>query len=129
MNILLNNESVAVFFGSFTVMPDCIDLGVGTNWDYNASNTTVIDAEPPNPVLPNLWKWENGAWTCIDQAALDAYLQEQKDQFNAGQKQKRHAAYVIESDPIFFKSQRGEATQQQWLDAIAAIDARFPYMT
>ena len=129
MNILLNNESVAVFFGGFTVLPDCVDLGVGINWDYNASNTMVIDADPPDPALANLWKWQDGAWVCIDQEALDAYFLEQKTQFNAAQKKKRHAAYVAESDPLFFKSQRGEATQQEWLDAIAAIDARFPYLT
>lgn len=38
----------------------------------------------------------------------------------------RHAAYVAESDPIFFMSQRGEATQQQWLDKVAEIKARWP---
>ena len=54
---------------------------------------------------------------------------EYKHAYNAEQSKKRHAAYVAESDPIFFKSQRGEATQQQWLDAIALIDSRFPYLT
>jgi hypothetical protein len=38
----------------------------------------------------------------------------------------RHAAYVAEADPIFFMSQRGEATQQQWLDKVAEIKARWP---
>lgn len=38
----------------------------------------------------------------------------------------RKAAYVAESDPIFFMWQRGEATQQQWLDKIAEIQARWP---
>jgi len=38
----------------------------------------------------------------------------------------RYAAYVAESDPIFFMSQRGEATQQQWLDKVAEIKARWP---
>jgi len=38
----------------------------------------------------------------------------------------RHAAYVAESDPLFFKWQRGEATQQEWLDKIAEIKARWP---
>jgi hypothetical protein len=54
------------------------------------------------------------------QAALTA-------QFNAQQKKNRFATYTIESDPIFFKSQRGEATNQEWLDAVAAVDAQFPY--
>ena len=39
----------------------------------------------------------------------------------------REAAYREESDPIFFQVQRGKATQQEWLDKIAEIEARFPY--
>jgi hypothetical protein len=38
----------------------------------------------------------------------------------------RRAAYAAESDPIYFMWQRGEATQQQWLDKIAEIKARHP---
>jgi hypothetical protein len=38
----------------------------------------------------------------------------------------RQAAYQKEADPIFFKWQRGEATEQQWLDKIADIRARYP---
>ena len=42
-------------------------------------------------------------------------------------KENRAAAYKLEADPLFFKAQRGEATQQEWLDKIAEIQARFPY--
>jgi hypothetical protein len=35
-------------------------------------------------------------------------------------------AYSAESDPIFFKAQRGEATLQEWQDKIAEIKARYP---
>lgn len=38
----------------------------------------------------------------------------------------RQAAYQSESDPLYFKWQRGEATQEQWLDKIAAIKSRYP---
>lgn len=38
----------------------------------------------------------------------------------------RAQAYRTESDPLFFKSQRGEATQQEWLDKVAEIKARYP---
>jgi hypothetical protein len=62
----------------------------------------------------------DGYMTPEQQAAADAV-------FNAQQKLNRYSAYTKESDPIFFKSQRGEATNQQWLDAIATINARFPY--
>jgi len=39
----------------------------------------------------------------------------------------RSAAYTAEADPIFFKWQRGEATEQEWLDKIEEIRARYPY--
>jgi hypothetical protein len=38
----------------------------------------------------------------------------------------RRIAYVLEADPLFFKAQRGEATEQDWLDKIAEIKSRFP---
>jgi hypothetical protein len=38
---------------------------------------------------------------------------------------KRTQAYRNESDPLFFKSQRGEATHQEWLDKVAEIKARY----
>jgi hypothetical protein len=43
------------------------------------------------------------------------------------QEAKRAAAYNTEADPLFFMAQRGKATQQQWLDKIAEIEARYPY--
>lgn len=39
----------------------------------------------------------------------------------------RAAAYAAESDPIFFKAQRGEATMDDWRTAVAAIQLSFPY--
>lgn len=41
----------------------------------------------------------------------------------------RQAAYSAPggSDGIFFQFQRGAKTEHEWLDAVAAIDARFPY--
>lgn len=38
----------------------------------------------------------------------------------------RALAYQAESDPIFFKWQRGEATEQEWLDKVAEIKTRYP---
>jgi hypothetical protein len=38
----------------------------------------------------------------------------------------RRAAYQAEADPLFFKSQRGEATQAEWLAKVAEIKARYP---
>ena len=38
----------------------------------------------------------------------------------------RAAAYVAESDPLYFKAARGESTAAEWLAKIAEIKARFP---
>lgn len=40
---------------------------------------------------------------------------------------KRQAAYQQISDPIFMQYQRGEATKQEWLDAVQAIKDANPY--
>ena len=38
----------------------------------------------------------------------------------------RKAAYIAEADPLFFKTQRGEATVQEWQDKVAEIKTRYP---
>lgn len=40
--------------------------------------------------------------------------------------QLRQTAYQEESDPLFFKAQRGEATMDEWQAKVAEIKARFP---
>lgn len=39
----------------------------------------------------------------------------------------RAAAFAAEADPLFFKWQRGEATESDWKVKVAEIRARFPY--
>ena len=41
----------------------------------------------------------------------------------------RKTAYREESDPLFFKWQRGEATEAEWIAAVNAIKARYPEPT
>jgi hypothetical protein len=55
----------------------------------------------------------------IDQATIDKLKSEQAEQA-------RRTAYESEADPLFFKWQRGEATEQEWLDKIAEVKARYP---
>jgi len=50
-----------------------------------------------------------------------------KSVFNRSQQDARSVAYRNESDPLFFKWQRGEATEQEWKNAVAEIQARYPY--
>lgn len=39
----------------------------------------------------------------------------------------RRVGYQTFSDPIFFQYQRGEKTEQEWLDAVQAINDANPY--
>ena len=43
------------------------------------------------------------------------------------QRAARIAAYKAEADPLFFKSQRGEATIEEWQAKVEEIKTRFPY--
>lgn len=42
-------------------------------------------------------------------------------------KKLRNLAYIEEADPLFFKSQRGETTVEEWQAKIEEIKSRFPY--
>jgi len=49
------------------------------------------------------------------------------DELRAQAKASRAHAYATEADPLFFKAQRGEIAEQEWLDAVEAIRTRYPY--
>ena len=69
-----------------------------------------------------------GSWTqvwSVIALTADEIAQQQADHAARVEAQ-RAEAYRNESDPLFFKSQRGEATQQEWLDKVAEIKARYP---
>lgn len=61
------------------------------------------------------------------QAELDALWSSTQATLQTEQaKRQRAAAYVAESDPLFFKAQRGEATMAEWQDKVAEIKTRYP---
>lgn len=82
--------------------------------------TKNVVEETPNLV--------NGVWyqdyTVVDATAEEIAAREAA--LNEQAKQNRINAYRDESDPLFFKWQRGEATEQEWLDKVAEIKARYP---
>jgi hypothetical protein len=54
-------------------------------------------------------------------------MTEQELQELAQQKdEQRKQAYQNEADPLFFKWQRGESTQEAWLAKVEEIKARYP---
>lgn len=84
------------------------------------SNTQVLEEGTPTLV--------DGRWTqvwnlrTLTSDEIAQQLAEQAAQAEAW----RAEAYRIESDPLFFKSQRGEVTHQEWLDKVSEIKARYP---
>jgi hypothetical protein len=58
-----------------------------------------------------------------DRSAVEAEAQRMEAQ------QSRAAAYTAEADPLFFKSQRGEGTIEEWEAKVSEIRTRYPYPT
>jgi len=68
-----------------------------------------------------------GNSVAVDEAAVSAEIQRLQPIKTAEQaKRNRKAAYISESDPLFFKAQRGEATMEDWQAKVAEIKNRFP---
>ena len=63
----------------------------------------------------------NGNPVTYDRAKVEAEAQRMEA------RQSRAAAYAAEADPLFFKVQRGEASQADYDAKVAEIRTRFPY--
>ena len=84
----------------FTASPDDVEqLGRDLYQQAAAGNFGAVAPYISPPVLPTT------------QAQIDAL---------------RQSAYQSEADPLFFKWQRGESTEQAWIDTIASIRQRYP---
>jgi hypothetical protein len=87
----------------------------GASWALNGDNfagLTWLD-DSPAPTLAEV----EAAWPST-QAALE------NDQARRG----RLSAFRDEADPLFFGWQRGENTEQEWLNKCEEIRQRFPYV-
>lgn len=101
-------------------IPICLDrLGV------KPEQLRLSQSVPPHSIV----EWIGGDPQPTEaelQAAWDAY-QAEGGTAKAEAKENRAAAYAAEADPLFFKSQRGEATIAEWEAKVAEIRARYPY--
>ena len=90
----------------------------GARFDWNGS-LEAMDwyGEKPKPTAEQL----NALWESTAEADYVAGV-------NARAAEQRGPAYREEADPLYFKWQRGEGTEQAWLDAVAVVRARFPYV-
>jgi len=101
---------------SFDVFPV---VSTGAQYDQ----ATQVDSQDGCEYNADTQRWET-SWVVRDKTAEE--LQAEVDARAAQVEAQRAEAYRTESDPLFFKSQRGEATHQEWLDKVAEIKARYP---
>ena len=72
-------------------------------------------------------EWRSDSPKPTQQELDDAWLTVQYNQQRAEVENQRKAAYQQEADPLFFSYQRGETTEQEWLDKVAEIKLAYPY--
>ena len=87
----------------------------GAQWTLNGDTYDGLNwlDDSPKPTFAEL----EAAWPEVQTARANEQAQ-----------RARAAAYAVEADPLFFKWQRGEGDEQAWLDAVADIRVRFPYV-
>lgn len=91
----------------------------------NGYRATVDGVELFIPDAPG-----NRHWQMVQDAIAEgAVVQPEPEPVVTKEQQEaaRQAAYVTEADPLFFMSQRGEATTEEWLAKVQEIKTRYPY--
>ena len=83
-------------------------------WSLNNNDYDTLDwlDDTPKPTQAEL----DAAWPAVQHANEVAAVEDA-----------RRADYEATSDPLFFEWQRGDGTEQAWLDAVAAVKAAHPY--
>jgi len=86
----------------------------GAQWSLSGNDYDSLEwyDDTPKPTQAEL----DAAWPQVD------YQNQVTAVENA-----RRADYEATSDPLFFEWQRGDGTEQAWLDAVAAVKAAHPY--
>lgn len=106
----------------FDPMTQRVEEGTPVRQQVRNPDGTFRSDDPATP--------ENEAWEWVQTWQVTPLTAEEIAQIQADRaeqtRQQRQSAYQAEADPLFFKWQRGEATEQEWLDKIAEIKTRFP---
>lgn len=64
--------------------------------------------------------------TAEEKAERAQRAKEQPAKEKAAATEARYQAYVRISDPVYMQWQRGLKTEQDWLDAVAQVEAEYP---
>lgn len=95
------------------------------NWLIPAG---CVEQEPPALQDGQKAKFSNSVWSVVDpEPVVEPNPEPELPPTKGQQEQMRRLAYTQEADPLFFMSQRGEATVKEWQAKVAEIKARYPY--
>lgn len=97
------------------IMKTLEHLRPGSSWTLDGldySGLTWLDDEQTKPTEEEC----ETAWATLERSLATAEV-----------RAARQAAYSELSDPMFFKWQRGTATEQDWLDSVASVREQYPY--
>jgi hypothetical protein len=84
-----------------------------------------VEADPPAIESNQKAKWVNDAWVYEEIPPKPPVPEPEQPPYD----ELRKFAYREESDPLFFKWQRGEATKEEWQTKIVEIKNRYPKLT
>jgi len=72
--------------------------------------------------------WNEVGVPCpTEQDLIDAWPAVEEAELTRINREARAAAFRVETDPLYFKVQRGEIGEDTWIDAVADVRLRFPY--
>ena len=111
---------------SYILKQNNVQLAISGGWNPNLFAKLTGTSYPAQVTQDYVWENE-GYWLGWEDDPLliplsDAEIALQKDAEN---EQLRLEAYRNESDPLFFKYQRGEVEKQVWVDKVAEIKEKY----
>ena len=88
----------------------------------------AVTVEPPEFAKGEFVVWDGDDWRVEvipepePEQEPEPYVPTREDV-----EEQRRSAYQQTADPVFFQWQRGDATQQEWLDSVQAVKDAHPY--
>lgn len=97
---------------------------------FQSTNCEVVEVEVSPDFInePIFTESNQNRFKVVDGVVVKKTEEELKSEpeYNVWIASKRADAYKNESDPMFFKYQRGELTEIEWLDKVQEIKNRYP---
>lgn len=111
---------------SYVLKQNNVEIIKTLNWSPRTYGNITGTSYPAEITQDYIWEHE-GYWLGWedDPVPPPPTPEEIALQKEAENEQLRAEAYRNESDPLFFKYQRGEVEKQVWLDKVAEIKARY----